>query len=118
MSFTAQSIILSVPAARLADVAKARETYGEHLPFRPREVGGETVKTLLGHIDREGSDDLRAGVLGSTVTGIELTDGSLAFSGHFVQAFVDALGTDPLLSGCVVLTEEQFTNLLPKDDHA
>lgn len=115
MSFTASPIILSVPAHRLADVAQARETYGVELPFRPLDVGGATVKTLLGHRDREGSDDLRAGVLGLTVTGTLLTDGSLAFSGHFVQAFVDALGTDPLLEGCEILTAEQFTAMQPTE---
>jgi hypothetical protein len=115
MSFTAESIIFAVPATSLANVAQARETYGEHLPFRPVDTNSETVKTLLGHRDREGSDDLRAGVLGMTVTGTALTDGSIAFRGHFVQAFVEALGVDPLLAGCRILTEAEFSNLLPKE---
>jgi hypothetical protein len=100
----------------MVQVAKARDTYGMTLPLRPREVGGEVVRTLLGHKDREGSDDLRAGILGTTVTGTPLTDGTIAFCGHFAQGFVDALDTDPLLAGCRVLTAEEFESLLPKTD--
>lgn len=114
MSFSKSPIILSVPANRIADVAQARETYGEFLPLRPLEAGGEVVKTLLGHLDREGSDDLRAGVLGVTVAGTQLTDGSVAFFGYIATRFLSAIGTDSLLDGVKILTEEEYISLLPK----
>lgn len=113
MSFTKEQIILSVPNSKLADIITARDRYGLNLPLRPRDVGSEVIKTLLGHKDRDGSGDLRAGVLGTTVIGVPLPNDRTAFRGHFSQGLIDALGVDPLLSGCEILTEEEFSNIIP-----
>ena len=112
MSFTTEKI-LSVPTASLANLIEAREKYGEYLPFCPLEPDHGGIKTLLGHKDRDGSDDLRAGFFGTTVIGVELTDGTLAFIGHYAQGLIDAIGVDPLTDGVRVLTVEEFNGLLP-----
>jgi len=113
MRFTPNPIILSVQTSSLPNIIEAREKYGEFLPFRPGGPESEGIKTLLGHKDRAGSDDLRAGIFGTTVIGVELNDGTLAFIGHYAQGLIDALGVDPLTEGVRVLTEEEFEALLP-----
>jgi hypothetical protein len=112
-AFSATAQILAVPVALLGQLPDALAEYGSALPLRPADPESPTVVTLLGHLDREGSPDLRAGELGVSVTGQPLTDGRLAFSGHWSTAFVAALATDTRLDGITLLTAEQLATLTP-----
>jgi hypothetical protein len=99
-----------------------REDYGFDLPIR---VGGPVRRTLIGHIDREGSNDLRAGRFKTypeeiappgdpfTVVPIPLTDGRHAVAGEWSPAFIAALSTDSRIAAVDILTQEQFQALLP-----
>lgn len=112
MIFSASPIILIIPT-NLVNLETARETYGVTLPLRPADPQSPHAKTLLAYLDREGSSDLRAGVIGETACGISLINGYTAFIGFFAQAFLDAINTDPLLAGCSVVNENDFMGLLP-----
>jgi hypothetical protein len=107
---------IAVPPERLAELPAALAEYGSALPLRPADPASPATVTLLGHIDREGSPDLRAGELGVSVTGTELTDGRLAFSGHWSLAFLAAFGTDTRLDGISILTPAQLATLTPAPD--
>lgn len=111
MSFSSSQTILAVPPDDLANLAQVREDYGAPLPIRPAVEGGPEILTLLGHIDREGSSDLRAGQLAVSVAPIMLSDGRAAFIGHFSDAFLAALEIDPLMENCAILAEGEFAAL-------
>jgi hypothetical protein len=114
---------IAVPPSRLPELPTALAEYGSALPLRPADPASPSTVTLLGHIDREGSPDLRAGALeldesgnllpGSSVSWTELTDGRLAFSGHWSSAFLAAFGVDSRLDGISILTPEQLSALTP-----
>ena len=112
-AFSDTAQILAVPVALLDQLPDALAEYGSALPLRPADPESPETVTLLGHLDREGSPDLRAGELGVSVTGQPLPDGRLAFSGHWSTAFVDALATDTRLDGITLLTAEQLATLTP-----
>jgi hypothetical protein len=112
--FTSQ--IVAVPVSLLGQLSEALAEYGAELPIKPADPNSETVVTLLGHLDREGSEDLRAGELGVSVSGQPLIDGRLAFSGHWSTAFLAAIGTDARLAGVEILTAEQYQAAMPQGD--
>jgi hypothetical protein len=111
--FSTLAQTVAVPPERLAELPAALAEYGSALPLRPADPQSPSTVTLLGHIDREGSPDLRAGELGVSVTGTELTDGRLAFSGHWSLAFLAAFGVDSRLDGISILTPAQLATLTP-----
>jgi hypothetical protein len=112
-AFSDTAQILAVPVALLDQLPDALAEYGSALPLRPADPESPTVVTLLGHLDREGSPDLRAGELGVSVTGQPLLDGRLAFSGHWSAAFLAALATDTRLDGITLLTAAELATLTP-----
>lgn len=112
-AFSATAQILAVPVALLDQLPDALAEYGSTLPLRPADPASPATVTLLGHIDREGSTDLRAGELGVSVTGQPLTDGRIAFTGHWATAFIAALGEDERLDGIDILTPSQLAALTP-----
>lgn len=114
MSFHSEPVILAVPPADLVHIASVRETYGSLLPVKPGVENSPEVVTLLGHPDRAGEPELRAGLLGVTVAGLPLTDGRLVFCGYVTTAFLAALETDPLLANCELLDEAELQVLRPQ----
>jgi hypothetical protein len=113
IAFSPTSQIVAVPVSLLGQLPEALAEYGAELPIRPADPQSESVVTLLGHLDREGSEDLRAGELGVSVSGQPLIDGRLAFSGHWGTAFLAAIGTDERLAGVEILTAEQYQAAMP-----
>jgi hypothetical protein len=112
-AFSAAAQILAVPVALLEQLPEALAEYGAELPLKPADAASPRIVTLLGHLDREGSEDLRAGDLGVSVVGQTLTDGRMAFSGHWSTAFLAAIGIDARLDGVGILTQEQYQAAMP-----
>lgn len=106
MNFSSTPTTLIIPPEKLPELPQALSEFGHPLPLRPLDPNSPTLVTLLGHKDREDSEDLRAGDLGVSVVGLELEDGKLAFSGYWSLDFLEALNTDPRMEGI----EEQSLN--------
>jgi len=109
--FSKTSQIIAVPNDLSAEVEVWRVTYGALLPVRTGDPSSPEVLTILGFQDRDDSDDLRAGILGETVTGQMLSDDRFAFQGCFSLALLFALPVDPDLSQCEILTMQQLKAL-------
>jgi hypothetical protein len=115
-AFSPTSQIVAVPVSLLGQLPEALAEYGAELPLKPADAASPRIVTLLGHLDREGSEDLRAGDLGVSVVGQTLTDGRMAFSGHWSTAFLAAIGIDARLDGVGILTQEQYQAAMPQGE--
>lgn len=106
--------IFAFNVADLTRIEALRKSYGAELPLVPLDSSRGTVKTLIGGIDREGSDDLRAEQFGVSAGVTMLRDGRAAKGGYWTRALIKALKTGLVLAE--ELTAEQFAELSPKSE--
>jgi hypothetical protein len=86
MPFDQQDRIAMFSPQTLAAMPALLEAHGHPLPVTPRNANSETVVTLLGHLDRQGSDDLRA----ANWTPTALKNGMIALSGRWSTSLIAA----------------------------
>jgi hypothetical protein len=86
MPFDQQDRIAMFEPSMLAAMPALLAQHGHPLLVTPRNPHSETVVTLLGHLDRQGSDDLRA----ANWTPTMLTNGKIALSGHWSTSLIAA----------------------------
>lgn len=79
---------------------------------RRPEKPGKSHTAIVGWRDRDGSDDLRPGILGKTLEPIPLTDGRHAVKGYWLKQ-IDA---NPARVGVDELTEREFKKLRIKSE--
>lgn len=109
--FSEESQTVAVAPEIVSDIEELRAAYGADLSIAPRNPASPTLRVIMGHRDREGSDDLRAALLGETVAGIPLTDGRIAFTGHWALDLIAAWEAD--LIPAEELTPAQLAALTP-----
>jgi hypothetical protein len=111
MSFQTATRILAVsPGSVEALFSQLVATYGEDLPD-----GREIVKTIGAHWDDTEHTRIRAATFPTTITGIPLTDGRVAFVAMWQADLAAEFDTNGLL-GVEELTKEQFAGLIPQPE--
>lgn len=113
MNFETTTRIMAFPASEMAWISEHRNAYGADLPTSG-DRHSETVRTLLGHIDIQCPDGLRAGEMPTTVTARQLTDGRYVVAGCWSLALKDAWEAGQVQAE--ELTIEQLQDLTPTTD--
>jgi hypothetical protein len=107
MSFDNTYRILAFPAALLQQAETFAGGYGAELSVSPLHPERGTIVTLVGHKDREGSNELRASGLMSSFSPIPLTDGRYAAGGYWSLAALAVIAD----FGVEEITQAQFDAL-------